>query len=278
MSASTAQRFDDKLLVITGGGSGIGRETALAFARLGATVALSDIDPAAAEETAELVRALGATAHAYRLDVADETAVLAHADEVMAAHGVPDILINNAGIGHAGRFLQTPAADFKRVLDINLYGVVNGCRAFGERMAERGGGHIVNLSSMAAYSPQQSFSAYSTSKAAVFMFSDCLRTELAASKISVSTICPGIVHTNIVANTQFSGISAAEEAKKQQSFDKLYARRHYTPDKVADRIVRAVQRKRSIVPVTPESQLAYHFQRLFPAVVRWIAAKKDIIN
>ena len=88
------------------------------------------------------------------------------------------------------------------MIDINLYGVVNGCRAFGQKMVERGsGGHIVNLASMAAYSPQQSFTAYSTSKAAVFMFSDCLRAELATSGIGVSTICPGIVHTNIVANS-----------------------------------------------------------------------------
>ena len=124
----------------------------------------------------------GGTAHAYQLDVADEAAVHAHADEVAEKHGVPDILINNAGIGQAGPFLATPSKSFTRVIDINLYGVVNGCRAFGAKMVERGsGGHIVNLASMAAYTPQQSFTAYSTSKAAVFMFSDCLRAELARS-------------------------------------------------------------------------------------------------
>ena len=172
--------FHGKLLVITGGGSGIGRETAFAFARRGAEVVLSDVNLVAVKQTAAMIDEAGGAAHAYQLDVADEAAVHAHADEVAERHGVPDILINNAGIGQAGPFLSTPSKSFTRVIDINLYGVVNGCRAFGEKMVNRGsGGHIVNLSSMAAYAPQQSFTAYSTSKAAVFMFSDCLRAELA---------------------------------------------------------------------------------------------------
>jgi NAD(P)-dependent dehydrogenase (short-subunit alcohol dehydrogenase family) len=271
--------FQGQLLVITGGGSGIGRETALAFARRGAEVVLSDVNFDAAKQTAAMIDEAGGTAHAYQLDVADEAAMHAHADEVAERHGVPDILINNAGIGQAGVFLATPSKSFHRVMDINFYGVVNGCRAFGEKMVERGsGGHIVNLASMAAYTPQQSFSAYSTSKAAVFMFSDCLRAELATSGISVSTICPGIVHTNIIATTQFSGFSAGTEADKQKKFDRLYEKRHYTPDKVAQRIVAAVAKKKSIVPVTPEAHVAYHARRFVPALGRWLAARKDIVQ
>ncbi|WP_280303189.1 SDR family oxidoreductase [Nocardia abscessus] len=269
-----ARPFDDQLVVITGGGSGIGRATALALARRGAEIVLSDIDLAAAKETAELIAAEHGVAHAYLLDVADEAEMQAHAATVLDNHGVPDILINNAGIGQAGAFFETSAADFDRVLRINLGGVVNGCRAFGPAMAERGlGGHIVNLSSMAAYSPQQGFSAYSTSKSAVFMFSDCVRAELAARGISVHTICPGIVHTNIVARTRFSGVSAEEEKRKQERYDNLYRIRRYGPEKVAEQIVRALQRNRSIVPVTPEAHLQYHFGRLAPAVVRFLAAR-----
>jgi NAD(P)-dependent dehydrogenase (short-subunit alcohol dehydrogenase family) len=271
--------FRGKLLVITGGGSGIGRETALAFARRGAAVVVSDVDLDAAKHTAAMINEAGGTAHAYQLDVADETAMHAHADHVADSHGVPDILINNAGIGQAGVFLATPSESFSRVMNINFYGVANGCRAFGAKMVERGsGGHIVNLASMAAYTPQQSFTAYSTSKAAVFMFSDCLRAELAASDIGVSTICPGIVHTNIIANTQFCGVSARAEADKQQKFDRLYEKRHYTPDKVAERIVAAVAKRKSIVPVTPEAHLAYHARRFVPGLGRWLAARKDIIQ
>ncbi|WP_280492858.1 SDR family oxidoreductase [Nocardia asiatica] len=270
----SARPFDDQLVVITGGGSGIGRATALALARRGAEIALSDIDLAAAKETAELIAAENGVAHAYRLDVADEDEMRSHAATVLRDHGVPDILINNAGIGQAGGFFETSSADFDRVMRINLGGVVNGCRAFGPAMAERGlGGHIVNLSSMAAYSPQQGFSAYSTSKSAVFMFSDCVRAELAARGISVHTICPGIVHTNIVARTRFSGVSAEEEKRKQERYDNLYRMRRYGPEKVAEQIVRALQRDRSIVPVTPEAHLQYHFGRLAPAVVRFLAAR-----
>ncbi|MCP9620084.1 SDR family oxidoreductase [Nocardia otitidiscaviarum] len=268
------REFEDQLLVITGGGSGIGRETALAFARKGAEVVLSDINLDAAKETAELVAREGGTAHAYQLDVADEAAVAEHAAAVIAAHGVPDILINNAGVGQAGDFFDTPAAEFDRVLNINLHGVVNGCRAFGKAMAERGlGGHIVNLSSMAAYTPQRGFSAYSTSKSAVFMFSDCLRAELAGKGIGVHTICPGIVHTNIVATTRFSGVSAEEEAAKQQRYDKLYAARRYGPEKVAAQIVKAVEKGRAVVPVTPEAHLQYRFNRFAPAIARFFAAR-----
>ncbi|QIS06837.1 SDR family NAD(P)-dependent oxidoreductase [Nocardia brasiliensis] len=163
----------------------------------------------------------GGQGNAYELDVSDESAVRKHADDVLREHGVPDILINNAGTGQTGRFLDTPAADFDRVLAVNLHGDVNGRRAFAGAMVERGaGGHIVNLASMAAYTPQ-AFSAYWTSKAAVFMISDCLRAELAGSGIGVSTICPGIVHIDIVRNTMMSGVSADEELRGQQRYDRL---------------------------------------------------------
>ncbi|MFF2086944.1 SDR family oxidoreductase [Nocardia sp. NPDC058176] len=274
----TRREFDDNLVVVTGAGSGIGRETALAFARLGAELVVSDVNELAAKQTAELVAAEGGVAHSYSLDVSSEEAVRAHAEAVIAAHGVPDILINNAGVGQAGSFLDTTSEEFDRVLRINLGGVVNGCRAFGTAMAERGlGGHIVNLASMAAYSPQRDMAAYATSKSAVFMFSDCLRAELADRGISVSTVCPGIVHTNIVATTRISGVSAEEEVAAQQKFDKLYQRRGYTPDKVATQIVKAVRTGRDIVPVTPESWLQYRINRIAPGAVRFAARRMKLV-
>lgn len=262
--------FEHQLMVITGAGSGIGRQTALAFAREGAEVVLSDVNLASAKETAALIAEAGGAAHPYQLDVADEAAVTAHAAEVMGRHGIPDILINNAGIAQAGRFLATPTEDFQRVLDINLYGVVYGCRAFGPAMAARGlGGHIVNLSSMAAYTPAQGLSAYATSKSAVFMFSDCLRAELAASGVGVSTICPGVVHTNIVRSTVVSGFSEQEAAKKLAQVDRAYRLRHYGPEKVAKRIVKAVRADKAVVPVTVEARVQYAMSRLAPGLGRY---------
>ncbi|MEJ9077699.1 SDR family oxidoreductase [Gordonia malaquae] len=266
--------FEHQLVVITGAGSGIGRETAREFARLGAEVIVSDINLAAAAETATMIRRAGGAAHPYRLDVSDPDAINAHRDLVVAEHGVPDVVINNAGIGAAGDFLVTSREEFSRVIDINLYGVVNMSRAFAQPMVDRKlGGHIVNLSSMAAYSPASDMNAYATSKAAVFMFSDCLRAELDGHGIGVSTICPGIVHTNIVANTRISGVSAEEEARMQQAGDKAYAMRRYGPEKVARQIVSAVRRRREVVPVTPESKAQYLFNRVAPAAVRQFAKR-----
>ncbi|MGV0737011.1 SDR family oxidoreductase [Mycobacterium syngnathidarum] len=270
--------FEDHLVVITGAGSGIGRATALAFARDGAEVVVSDTDAIVVKETAALIAECGGIAHAYCVDVADEDVVAAHAAQVAAVHGVPDVLINNAGVGQAGRFLDTPPADFRRVLDVNLYGVINGCRAFGPMMARRGlGGHIVNLSSMAAYTPQQGLSAYSTSKSAVFMFSDCLRAELASVGIGVSTICPGVVHTNIVRNSVVSGLSPEEAAKKVAAVDRAYRLRRYGADKVAERIINAVKEKRPVVPVTPEARIQYRLTRIAPGLAR-LAARTSLLG
>ena len=266
------KRFEDQLVVITGAGSGIGRETALAFARLGADIVLCDVNLPAAKQTSALVAETGRDAFVYEVDVADEAQMQAFAEQVIKAYGVPDILINNAGIGHAGRFLDTPSAEFQRVLDVNLNGVIYGCRAFAGHMVERGtGGHIVNLSSLAAFCPQQAMGPYATSKAAVFMFSDCLRAELAHAGVGVSTICPGIVHTNIVATTTFSGVSADEQAAKQARFDRLYKKRNYPPDRVARRIVAAVAHNKAVLPVTPESYQGYYLSRFAPAVTRLLA-------
>ncbi|AUY48889.1 SDR family oxidoreductase [Streptomyces sp. CB01881] len=265
-----------RLVVVTGGGSGIGRATALAFAEDGARVVVCDLDLDAARRTAELASLIGPQAHAYRVDVSDGSAVDAFAQEVAAAHGVPDVVVNNAGIGHSGTFLQTTEKEWQRVLDVNLWGVIHGCRAFGTLMADRGaGGHIVNLASAAAYLPSKALTAYATSKAAVFMLSDCLRAELAGHGIGVSTICPGIVNTNITRTSTFSATSAAQQAAKQARAAKLYARRGFPPEKVAAAILHAVRTGKPVVPVTPEAKAARFLSRLSPGLLR-LAARLNV--
>ncbi|MEU6234803.1 SDR family oxidoreductase [Kitasatospora sp. NPDC047058] len=265
-----------ELVVVTGGGSGIGRATALAFAEQGARVVVCDLDLDAARRTAELAGLIGPRAHAYRVDVSDGAAVDAFAETVAAEHGVPDVVVNNAGIGHSGTFLQTTEKEWQRVLDINLWGVIHGCRAFGTLMADRGaGGHIVNLASAAAYLPSKALTAYATSKAAVFMLSDCLRAELAGHGIGVSTICPGIVNTNITRTSTFSATSAAEQAAKQARAARLYARRGFPPERVATAIVQAVRTGRPVVPVTPEAKAARFLSRLSPGLLR-LAARLNV--
>jgi NAD(P)-dependent dehydrogenase (short-subunit alcohol dehydrogenase family)/pimeloyl-ACP methyl ester carboxylesterase len=263
--------FGDTLVSVTGAGSGIGRETALAFTREGAELVISDIDEASVKETAAQITARGGVAHAYILDVSDADAVEQFAEQVSAEHGVPDIVVNNAGVGHAGLFLDTPAEEFDRVLDINFGGVVNCCRSFGRRLVDRGtGGHIVNISSMAAYSPQQSMNAYSTSKAAVFMFGDCLRAELDQAGVGLTTVCPGVINTNIVHTTRFdvpAGKQAKVEARRAQ-LEKAFSARRYGPDKVAKAIVSAVKKNKPIRPVAPEAYFAYGVAHLLPQAMR----------
>ncbi|MFJ8041982.1 SDR family oxidoreductase [Kitasatospora sp. NPDC096147] len=265
-----------ELVVITGAGSGIGRATALAFAAEGARVVVADLDLESAARTAELCTLSGGTGHAYRLDVADGPAVDAFAKQVAAEHGVPDVLVNNAGIGHSGTFLQTTEQEWQRVLDVNLWGVIHGCRAFGTLMAERGhGGHIVNLASAAAYLPSKALAAYATSKAAVKMLSDCLRAELASSGVGVSAICPGLVNTNITRTSTFSATTAEEQHAKQERASKLYARRNFPPEKVATEIVKAVRTGKPVVPVTPEAKGAYLLSRFAPGLLR-LAARLNV--
>lgn len=261
-----------RLAVVTGAGGGIGRATALAFAEDGCEVVVCDLDLEAAARTVELARLLGATAHYYQVDVSDGAAVDAFAAKVAAEHGVPDIVVNNAGVGHSGSFLETTEAEWKRVLDVNLWGVIHGCRAFGTLMAERGeGGHIVNLASAAAYLPSRMLAAYATSKAAVSMLSDCLRAELAESGIGVTAIYPGIVNTGITRSTTFSGLSAEDQSAQRQRVSGMYARRNFPPEKVAAAIVRAVHRDRAFVPVTVEARAARALSRLSPALLRTAA-------
>ena len=271
--------FGDTLVSVTGAGSGIGRETALAFARSGAEVIVSDIDEASVKDTAAQIVERGGVAHPYVLDVSDGEAVERFADTVCAEHGVPDVVVNNAGIGQAGEFLDTPADQWEKVLDTNLGGVVNGCRAFGKRLVERGtGGHIVNVTSMAAYSPSKSLNAYCTSKAATYMFSDCLRGELDAAGVGVTAICPGVIDTNIVHTTRFDTPGRSEEStvSRREDIEKWFGRRRYGPDKVAKAILAAVKKNKAVRPVAPEAYMLYGASRFAPQVMRSAARWKIV--
>ncbi|MCF3136229.1 SDR family oxidoreductase [Streptomyces olivochromogenes] len=268
-----ADRFGGQLVLVTGAGSGIGRATAFAFAEAGARVVAVDRDAESATRTAELSRLLGApAAWAETVDVSDEQAMEKLAEKVAAEYGVVDVLVNNAGIGLSGSFFATTPDDWRKVLDVNLWGVIHGCRLFGGQMAERGqGGHIVNIASAAAYQPSKALPAYSTSKAAVLMLTECLRAELAGQGIGVSAVCPGFVNTNITLTARFTGVDAEEERRRQKRTARLYGMRNYPPEKVASAILRAVADNTPLAPVTPEAHGAHFMSRFLPGVLRAIA-------
>ncbi|MEU5594100.1 SDR family oxidoreductase [Streptomyces sp. NPDC020298] len=268
-----ADRFAGQLVLVTGAGSGIGRATALAFAAAGARVVAVDRDAEAAARTAELSLPLGAPeAWAEPVDVSDEQAMEKLAERVAAEHGVVDVLVNNAGIGLSGSFFATTPDDWRKVLDVNLWGVIHGCRLFGARMAERGqGGHIVNIASAAAYQPSRALPAYSTSKAAVLMLSECLRAELAGQGIGVTAVCPGFVNTNITSTAVFAGVDDEEQRRRRKRTARLYGLRNFPPEKVAGAVLDAVARNKPLVPVTPEARGMHLLSRFAPGALRALA-------
>jgi NAD(P)-dependent dehydrogenase (short-subunit alcohol dehydrogenase family) len=172
----------------------------------------------------------------------------------------------------AGPFLATAPEDWDRILRVNLWGVIHGARLFGQQMSARGeGGHVVNVASAAAFTPSRAYPAYATTKAAVLMLSECLRAELADESIGVTAICPGIVNTGIVSATRFVGVSDAEQSRKRTVTNRLYALRAFSPERVADAIVRAVQQDPAVVPVAAEARLMRLLSRFAPNATRRLA-------
>ena len=262
-----------KTAVITGAGSGFGRATSIKFAQAGADIVCVDINEEAAEETAEQVRQLGASAWASKVDVGSAAAMQKLAKWVGKELGGADILVNNAGIGMAGGVLETSTGDWDRILKVNLWGVIHGSRLFGQQMVDaHRGGHIINVASAASFAPNRKLAAYSTTKAAVYMLSECLRAELAEHDIGVSTVCPGFVATGIAKNTVYAGLSTDEQEQMRAKADALYQRASLvTPDDVADRILDAVLTNPALSLVGPEARATRFFSRFAPSVSRMVA-------
>jgi NAD(P)-dependent dehydrogenase (short-subunit alcohol dehydrogenase family) len=270
-------RLRAKVVVVTGAGSGIGRATAIRFARNGAHVVVSDIDLAAAEAVTDTIRRNGHRASAARLDVTDPDAWETFADGVRAEVGVADVLVNNAGIAVGGAFLDMTPEAWDRQLGPNLMGVIYGCRVFGRQMVDRGaGGHIVNIASIASYAPCPGASAYCVSKAGVRMLTECLRVELGPTGIGVSAICPGLINTDIGNNAETVGIDSEliDQGKDVLQQLRAFAARlpvqPLSPDLVARAAVRAVRFDLNVVPVRTEAWLFYGLSRAAPSVTRTI--------
>jgi NAD(P)-dependent dehydrogenase (short-subunit alcohol dehydrogenase family) len=183
-------------VVVTGATSGIGRETALAFASAGANVVVAG---RRVERLQELVDTIGPDAAlAVPTDVADETQVTALIANAVARFTRVDVLVNNAGIGAAARFGDLSLAEFRRIMDVNFWGAVHACRAAVPRMkSQPGGGVIMNVSSILGKRGMPFETAYCASKFALAGFSEALRTEVMADGIDVTTIFPGAVESEI---------------------------------------------------------------------------------
>jgi NAD(P)-dependent dehydrogenase (short-subunit alcohol dehydrogenase family) len=261
-----------RTVLVTGAGSGIGRETALLSASRGADVVVCDVDEAGLAEVESGIRELGRSVLARRVDVADRDQMRDFAQAVSGQVGAVDLLVNNAGVGLAARFLDTELEDWDWIVGINLMGVVHGCHFFLPPMIERGsGGHVANLSSMAGYHSSPALVAYSATKFAVLGLSEALREELRPHGIGVTAICPGIINTPITTSARARG--KADDPRVRERAVALYRRRNYGPDRVAENILRAVQRNRAVAPVAPEAWAAYAIKRASPRVAGWVARR-----
>jgi len=258
-------------VLVTGAASGIGRATALAFAARGASLIVCDVDrPGLDALAAELgPRCL----LAREVDVADRAAMQALADEVHARVPALDVLVNNAGVAVHGGILDTSLDDWDWLLGINLRGVIHGCHFFVPPMVARGQGHVVNVSSTYGFVGGTRVLAYVTSKFGVFGLSEALRAELRDKGVGVSTICPGMIKTNIVRRARFLGDAVA--ATEQDFAVRMFDRRGAPPEKVARAIVDAVIFRRDVVPVAAEAWILYGLKRLAPRLASRVVSLLD---
>jgi len=186
---------------VTGAGSGIGRSFALELARRGGTVVCSDINLEAAQATVSLIEQLGATAFSVQCDVAkaEQVSELAEQAEKLLKNPVT-LVINNAGIGLGGKFDEMTMEDWQWCMDVNLWGVIHGCRAFVPKFKQLGYGAIINVASAASYTAAPEMTVYNVSKAGVRALSETLSAELKKFDIQVNVLCPTLVPTNIIKN------------------------------------------------------------------------------
>lgn len=263
------RRFEGKVAVVTGAGSGIGRALAVDLARRGSALALSDVDGAGLAETVQGCERHGARAVGYHLDVADRDAVYAHADEVVDAFGQVDLLVNNAGVSLAATVEEMSWDDFEWLFDIDFWGVANGTKAFLPHLISSGDAHIANISSVFGLMGIPSQSAYNAAKFAVRGFTESLRQEMiiAGHRVGVTCVHPGGIKTNIVVNGRGVGSTPDELAEAGKRFEMIALT---SPEGAAKAILRGIRRNAPRVLIGPDA-------RFFDAVPRLIGPRYEDI-
>jgi NAD(P)-dependent dehydrogenase (short-subunit alcohol dehydrogenase family) len=235
------ESFKDKVAVVTGGGSGIGRAMALALAREGARVVLADLDEAAMDGVARQARGHGVETLAVRTDVTELAQVQALAERAWKAFGAVHVLCNNAGVAAWGGLEKATHRDWQWVLGVNLWGVIHGIEAFVPRMIAGGQrGHIVNTASMAGLIASQGLGVYNTSKYAVVGLSETLAKDLKPHGIGVSVLCPMGVETRIRESERSRPAALRNDAAAEPAVELIG--RYLAPDTVAGMVLDAVRR------------------------------------
>jgi len=252
----------DRVVVVTGAASGIGRSVAVEVARRGALVAISDIDEVGLAETVELVKTAGAReVRSDRLDVADRAAFTAYAAAVAEHFGRVNVIVNNAGVALAGDVKDLEYPDMDWIIGINFWGVVHGTKEFLPHLIASGDGHLVNMSSLFGLVSMPGQSMYNAAKYAVRGFSEALREELlmAGHPVGVTVVHPGGIRTAIARNARTAATEDHDESARY--FDEKLARME---PEVAARIIvdKGILRGKPRLLVGLDAHALHHFARL----------------
>ncbi|MAQ17949.1 MAG: short-chain dehydrogenase [Sandaracinus sp.] len=243
--------------VVTGGASGLGRALCLELARRGGTVLIADIDADGASETAELVRAAGGSAAIAECDVRQWEQVEALAHRAAAEIGPIDVLCNNAGVAAVGPFEEISLEDWRWCVDINLWGVIYGCRAFLPKMRERRRGYVLNVASAAGLLAPPGMAPYNITKSAVVALSETLHAEY-APHVHVTALCPTFFRTAIMDNARGADEKSSRATKKLMDRSALQA-----PD-VARIALDAVQRGTLYAVPMRDGRMFWRLKRALP--------------
>lgn len=263
----------DRVAVITGAGSGIGRATALSMARRGCHLALADISEVGLMETAAQAEKLGVCVTRHRLDVASREQVRALPEDVRAAHERVDLLVNNAGVALGGTFLQVCETDFDWLMEINFHGPVRMIRAFLPLLQESDDARIVNLSSLYGLVSPAGQTAYSASKFALRGFSNALRHELEGTHVGVTVVHPGGVATAIARSARAPAGVAEEEVNRHRAISEKLLR--MPADKAGEIIVRGIEKRQARILVGTDAKIVSLLERITP-VHYWKLLKKGL--
>ena len=251
----------NKVAVITGAGSGIGRALAYAFANEGCHLALVDISEKGLQETVTALsgRQLRVTTHIA--NVADRERMQALPAEIEEAHGAIHLVFNNAGVTINKSFEDSSMEDLDFVIGINLYGVLYGCYYFLPYLKKQSEAHIINTSSLAGFLGLPNQATYCLTKAAVKSLSETLRAELAVHNIGVTSIHPGTIRTNILRSAVSKSGDNQQTTAKLASLMERYGK---PPEKLAAKVVKAVKANRMQIRIGFDAYLGDWFKRLFP--------------
>jgi NAD(P)-dependent dehydrogenase (short-subunit alcohol dehydrogenase family) len=250
--------MSDQRIFITGGASGLGQAIALRYARAGWRVCIADVNDARGAETLKTLTSLTQHAHSLRCDVTREEDLRAAAEWLSSNWGGVDVVVNNAGVAQAGAIEEVSLDDWQWIIDINLLGVVRGCKVFTPLFKRQGHGYFVNVASMAGLLDAPMMSSYNATKAAVVSLSETLHNELADNRIGVSVVCPSFFKTNLTESLRTSNPGL------RMVMGKLLERSPITADDIADQIFRAVQQRDFYILPHAEGRQAWLMKRLLP--------------